>query len=98
MKRILFLLLAGAFEAGFAGAAPSARLAEPIQIIRAVGPEGLGNAKASEAWKQLSSTPASYPPAILTAMDGANELALNWLRAAVDSIASREQAAGRKLP
>lgn len=98
MKRILILLLAGAFEAGFAGAAPSARLAEPIQIIRAVGPEGLGNARASEAWKQLSSAQASDLPAILAAMDRANELALNWFRAAVDSIASREQAAGHKLP
>jgi hypothetical protein len=37
-------------------------------------------------------------PVILAAMDGANELALNWLRAAVDSIAERQLAASRKLP
>jgi hypothetical protein len=83
---------------GLANAASPSHLAEPIQIIRAVGPEGLGNARASEAWKQLASAHASELPTILAAMDGANELALNWLRAAVDSIASREEAAGRRLP
>ena len=98
MKRILLLLLAGVSGGGFAEAAPSSRLAGPIQIIRAVGPEGRGNAEAAAAWQKLAAAEAEGLPAILSAMDGANELALNWLRAAVDSIASRELAAGRKLP
>jgi hypothetical protein len=98
MKKTLLLLLAGASWAGFAGAASSSRLAEPIQIIRAVGPEGRGNAEAAAAWQKLADAEADGLPVILSAMDGANELALNWLRAAVDAIAAREQAAGRKLP
>ena len=98
MKRILSLLLAGASGIGLAEAAPSSKLAEPIRIIRAVGPEGRGNAEASAAWQMLAGAEADGLPAILSAMDGANELALNWLRAAVDVIAAREQAAARKLP
>jgi hypothetical protein len=98
MKKILCLLLAGVFGAGWAGAASPARLADSLKVLRAVGPEGLGNAPATEAWKQVSAAEAKALPAILTAMDGANDLALNWLRAAVDSIAARELAAGRKLP
>jgi hypothetical protein len=98
MKKLWSWLLAGWFAAGLVEAASSSRLSEPIRVIRAVGPEGLGNARASDAWKQLAAARASDLPAILTAMDGANELALNWLRAAVDSIAARELEAGRKLP
>jgi hypothetical protein len=98
MKRILLLLLAGSSGAGFAGAASVSKLAEPIQIIRAVGPEGRGNAEAAAAWQKLAAADADGLTAILSAMDGANDLALNWLRAAVDAIAAREQAAGRQLP
>jgi hypothetical protein len=71
---------------------------EAIKAIRAVGPEGLGNSEAAAAWQELSKAEAKSLVDILEAMDGANELALNWLRAAVDSIAARELDAGRKLP
>jgi hypothetical protein len=72
--------------------------AKALKTIRAVGPEGLGNADAAAAWQELSRGDAKSLVDILGAMDGANELALNWLRAAVDSIAARELAAGRNLP
>jgi hypothetical protein len=98
MKTLLCVWLAGVLATGSVEAASSPRLSDAIKVIRSVGPEGLGNAQASEAWKQLSAARASDLPTILGAMDGANELALNWLRAAVDSIAARELAAGRKLP
>jgi len=92
------MLLAGASAAGIVEAAPASKLAEPIQIIRAVGTEGRGNTEAAAAWQKLSAAGADGLIPILSAMDGANELALNWLRTAVDAIAGREQAAGRKLP
>jgi len=98
MKTLLCMLLAGASAAGFLEAAPASTLAEPIRIIRAIGPEGRGNAEAAAAWQKLAAADANALPQILSAMDGANELALNWLRAAVDSVAARELAAGRKLP
>jgi len=77
---------------------PPPEIAEPLSIIRAVGPEGQGNAAASAAWKRLSQGDATTLLPILAAMDGANDYALNWLRPAVDAIASREMSAGRKLP
>ncbi len=73
-------------------------LSRSLETIRAVGPEGKGNAEASAAWKNISNANSSALLPILQSMNGANELALNWLRAAVDTIAARELAAGRKLP
>jgi len=93
----LALLLIVAMGAG-AASSRGASLATAIEVVRAVGPEGRGNASASAAWRQLSSAKATALPVILGGMDGANDLALNWLRAAVDAIASRELAAGRSLP
>ena len=98
MKRISLALALGLACAAVMPAVAAPKLADSIKVIRAVGPEGLGNAQASAAWKNISSAKASDLPAILAGMDGANELALNWLRAAVDSVAARELAAGRKLP
>jgi hypothetical protein len=97
MKRIIPWLLIALGSAGLAGAA-SSKLAEPIKTIRAIGTEGRGNSEAAQAWKTLSASDASALPTLLGAMDGANDLAVNWLRAAVDTIAGRELASGRKLP
>lgn len=98
MKRISLALALGLICAAALPAVAAPKLADSIKTIRAVGAEGLGNAQASAAWKDISAAKASDLPAILAGMDGANELALNWLRAAVDSVAARELAAGRKLP
>jgi len=93
---VLFLVaLAGAATAR---SATPAKITEPLRAIRAVGPEGQGNAAASAAWKQLAAGNTDTLVPILTAMDGANDYALNWLRAAVDSIASREIRMGSSLP
>ena len=71
-------------------------IAQAIQSIRAVGPEGQGNAEASVAWKKLAAVEVGLVPGILEGMDGANDLAANWLRTALESIVAREEAAGRK--
>ena len=63
---------------------------DDLAAVRSVGPEGQGNAAASAAWKNLAAGNAATLPALLGAMDGANDLAVNWLRAAVETIASRE--------
>ena len=68
----------------------AAPVSNSIQTIRAVGKEGQGNAAAAKAWQRLAKAEASALPEILAAMDGANPLAANWLRAAVDTIAARE--------
>src|SRR5690242_1954530 len=64
--------------------------------IKAVGPEGEGNAEAGRAWRDLVALGPDALPAILTAFDGADDRAANWLRAAVDAVAEREVSAGRK--
>ena len=73
--------------------------ATPLDTIRAVGAEGEGNAAASKAWKELIKTPPNRLPEILAAMDGANDLSINWLRSAADVIAERALAKKRgKIP
>lgn len=90
------LVLAGGVGLTLAGSLPE--IAEPVCVLRAVGPEGQGNAAAAAAWKKLAAGNATTLVPLLEAMDGANDYALNWLRAAVDAIAGRELAAGHPLP
>jgi hypothetical protein len=79
-------------------ARPSEETIEALRAIRAVGPEGYGNVNASVAWKKLAQGDAGTLIHILAAMDGANDLALNWLRAAVDSNSGRVLSSGGSLP
>ncbi len=72
--------------------------AELIRGLVAVGPEGSGNAAAAKAWKGLAARDATALLPILEALDSANEFAANWLRSALETIVSRELAAGRTLP
>ena len=60
-----------------------ADVAGSIRSVRAVGAEGEGNAAASAAWKELAEAGPGALTAILSGMDDSNDLALNWLRAAV---------------
>jgi hypothetical protein len=79
-------------------AAGAASLSGALNTIRNVGPEGKGNAAASEAWQKVSAQDGKELVTILKSMNGANDLAVNWLRAAVDAIAAREISAGKTLP
>ena len=92
---LLAVLLVGFSKAN---AASPPEFSAAIEALCRVGPEGRGNAEASLAWKQLAAAPAADLPAILAAMDSANDLARNWLRAAVDTVVSRETAVGHALP
>ncbi len=96
--RPLLLLLALGCSLATAPAAVSSSVKSALTDIAKVGPEGQGNAAASAAWQKLAQADAAAIPAILAAMDDANELAANYLRSAVDAIADRELNAGRKLP
>lgn len=66
-------------------------LREPVAAVRAVGAEGRGHVAAAAAWQKLAGTDAKHIPALLTAMDGANDYALNWLRSAIETIADRQR-------
>lgn len=69
-----------------------------LKDIQAVGPQAAGTPAAKEAWQTLSQADAEQLPQVLAALDGANPLAANWIRAAVETIAERELAGGGRLP
>jgi len=89
---VLSLLFASAL------ASPAADLAAALQSLRSVAPEGHGNPAATAAWADLSKSNASDLPALLSAMNGANDLARNWIFAAADTITDRTLKAGATLP
>ncbi len=68
------------------------------KAISSVGQEGKGNAEAAKAWRELSQRNLESLVPLLESMDGANELAANWLRAAAETIVARELQAGATLP
>ncbi len=72
-------------------------LSKPIEALRAVQKEGLGNEAAAKAWQEIVKEDAANLPEVLKGMNGANPLAENWLRAAVGVIAD-EALRGKKLP
>ena len=98
MQRIQLLALVGFTICGICSPARADSLASSIAAVRAVGPEGKGNAEATTAWQTLSQSPVKSLPTLLAGMDGANELALNWLRSAVDAVVARAAAQGEALP
>jgi hypothetical protein len=69
-----------------------------IGQIKAVGPEGTGNAEAARAWRDLVGLGPEVLPDILAAFDERDPRSANWLRAAVDAIAERALAKGQPLP
>ncbi len=72
--------------------------AASLATLRAVGPGASGHAQAAAAWTELARTPAEQLPQLLAGLDGANPLAANWIRTAIDAVAERQLAAGRPLP
>jgi hypothetical protein len=72
----------------------AADLSPALAQVRAVGPKGAGHREALAAAKLISQANSNELPQILAAMDGANEIATNWLRIAAESVAQR----GGELP
>ena len=87
-------LFAGLLAATICFTGEAASVSDSIKTIRAVGPEGQGNAAAAKAWQTLAQANATVLPEILRAMKDSSPLSANWLRAAVDTIAGR----GGELP
>ena len=75
-----------------------ATVEENIQAIKSVGPKGERHAIAMAAVKELSRSNADVLTAVLKSFDGANPLAVNWLRSAVDTIADRTLKTKGQLP
>ena len=73
-------------------------LAPQIRAIRAIESEGRCSKDAALAWRDLARQPARALPEVLAALDGANPIAANYFRSAVETIAQRELDGGGKLP
>jgi hypothetical protein len=66
--------------------------------IRAVGAKGEGHQTAISALKDLRETSTKDLMTILSAMDGANKVACNWLRSVAESAVERGTSQGQALP
>ena len=86
-----------AFLLALPGGAVASPVTDALPAIRAVDHEGKGNAAAAKAWSVIAAADASALPDILAGMDGANPLAANWLRAAVDAVVTKAGGSA-KLP
>ena len=70
----------------------------PIETLLHLQPEGQSNAAAIAAVAALSKTPPAELPRLFSAMNGANELAANYLRSAIDTIVDNALHASKELP
>lgn len=76
----------------------AASIDENIRMIKAVEKNGQNHLQAIKAVKDLSKASVDSLPVVLKSFEGANPLAINWLRGTVDSIAEREWKKTGKLP
>lgn len=92
----MVLLVLALTTLGIASAAEKeSDLAPALAKLRAVGPKGAGHKEAGAAWKVVAQSPPQKLPDVLAAFDGANPLAENWLRSAVEAITDKH---ADKLP
>lgn len=93
-------LIAVAFACSLVSAWPAsaADLRPALAVLQGVRNEGLDNRSASQAWLVVAQAPASQLPEMLSALDEANPLGANWIRAAVDTVADRTLRSEGKLP
>ena len=69
-----------------------------ITRIKAVSKEGAGNEEAAAAWRDLVGIGVDGLLPALAGLDDASPTAANWLRSAVNAVAEKEKAAGKKFP
>ena len=78
--------------------ASAAKLAQALETLQSVEPNGADNVAASKAWGEVSKADAAQLPSVLAAIDEAGPLGANWLSLAVQAIADRQLKQGKKLP
>ena len=94
---LLALLVAGLGNFEF-GQSANDEFAKSVATLRNVGGEGKGNIAASQAMEYLSNSGKETIPALLSAMDGANPFAANYLRGAIEVIFNKILEEGGSLP
>ena len=86
-----------AFLLALPGGAVASPVTDALPAIRGVDHEGKGNAAAAKAWGVIAAAEAAALPDILAGMDGANPIAANWLRSAIDAVVTKAGGSA-KLP
>ena len=95
--RILLALLVtglGNFEFGISA---DDEFSKSVAALRNVGSEGEGNLAASQAMEYLSNSGKEAIPTLLSAMDGANPFAANYLRGAVEVVFNKVLETSRSI-
>jgi hypothetical protein len=95
---LLCALLAIPLGADAEAPGPDRGLQEAIRVVRQTGSGGRGSGPAAHAWRKVAAVSVGRLPEVLAGMDGANPVACNWLRAAVDEILERARANKEPLP
>lgn len=98
LKRFGVLLGLAAGVAGGMVEVRGADTAPLIEAIRAVDAEGKGAKAAAQAFQKLSQEGPASIPGLLKALDGANPLASNYLRNAIENIVDKTRKAKGTLP
>jgi hypothetical protein len=96
--RCTAIITVGLLLAGCPAPVGAATPQELLTRIKAIGPEGKGNATARQAWRELVEIGPSAIVPILREFDDKRPVVINWLRPAVDAIAERAARANQKLP
>ena len=94
----LILLFMAALSVPCAVPASADEFGDDLQAITSVGPRGEGHDAATAAVRRIERANAASLTRILAAMDGANPLAVNWLRGAFESVADRVLSETGSLP
>jgi len=90
--------LAVAALISFASIAVAGDTDDALSVIKSIKREGAGNEQAAAKWKELVSQGPKVLPELLAAFDGADTVAVNWLRSAAEAIVENEQKVGRPIP
>lgn len=97
MRAAILALLATFIVFGSVG--QTAELEDHLQKLLAVGAEAKGHQAAQQGWAELTKTAkAADLPTLIAALDQADGLSANWVRAAVDAVAERAVRAKQALP
>lgn len=98
MRNLIWTALVTACLAPSAVRGDGEGLAKRLADLRAAGPQGAGQAKATAAWTQIAQEAPSSLPVILAGMDGANPLAANWIATATQAVVEHALAKSERLP
>ncbi len=95
---VLVCLTLMSLSLAWTGRAAADAIGDDLQAITEVGPKGEGHDAATAAIQRIEQANADALTRILAAMDGANPLAVNWLRGAFESVADRVLSETGTLP